>query len=85
MGTDLMQQIIAQLGEHLKTFSDLSQTPILLTSQIIRVYLSRVISQFYPNVYVLSFNEITSNIQIQAIGNISLQRHASEEKRAVAT
>ena len=85
LGTDLMQQIIAQLGEHLKTFSDLSQTPIMLTSQIIRVYLSRVISQFYPNVFVLSFNEITSNIQIQAIGNISLQRQASEAKRAVAT
>ena len=85
LGTDLMQQIIAQLGEHLKTFSDLSQTPIVLTSQIIRVYLSRVISQFYPNVYVLSFNEITSNIQIQAIGNISLHRQAGEVKRAVAT
>ena len=85
LGTELMQQIIAQLGEHLKTFSDLSQTPILLTSQIIRVYLSRVISQFYPNVYVLSFNEITSNIQIQAIGNISLQRQGAEAARAVAT
>jgi flagellar biosynthesis protein FlhA len=85
LGADLMQQIIAQLGEHLKTFSDLSQTPIMLTSQIIRVYLSRVISQFYPNVFVLSFNEITSNIQIQAIGNISLQWPASEAKRAVAT
>ena len=44
-----------------------------LTSQVIRVYVSRMISQFYPDVYVLSFNEITSDVQIQAIGNISLQ------------
>ncbi len=85
MSTDLMQQIISQLGEHIKTFTELSQTPILLTSQVIRVYLGRIISQFYPNVFVLSFHEITSNIQIQAIGNITLKQQASEVKRVVGT
>ena len=70
---DVMQQIMAQLGELRKKFQELSQTPVVLTSQVIRVYLSRLIGQFYPDVYVLSFNEITSNIQIQAIGNITLQ------------
>ena len=48
-------------------------SPVVLTSQVIRIYLSRLIAQFYPDVYVLSFNEITSNIQIQAIGNITMQ------------
>lgn len=73
MGPELMQLILGQLSENLKKFNDLSQIPILLTSQIVRVYLSRLISQFYPNFYVLSFNEITSNVQIQSIGNITLQ------------
>lgn len=85
MSTDLIQQIISQLGEHLKTFSELSQTPILLTSQIVRVYLARVIAQFYPNVFVLSFHEISSNVQIQAIGNITLRQQTSEAQRAVGT
>lgn len=76
MGPDLMQQIITQLGEFMKKFGDLSQTPVVLTSQVIRVYLRRMIAQFYPNVYVLSFNEITSNVQIQSLGNITLQRSA---------
>ena len=73
LSPDIMLQLIAQLGELRKKFNELSQTPVVLTSQIIRVYLSRVISQFYPDVYVLSFNEITSDVQIQAIGNIALQ------------
>ena len=85
IGPDLMQQIISQLGEHLKKFSELSQTPIVLTSQVIRVYLSRMLSQFYPNVYVLSFSEITSNVQIQALGNITLQQPASAPQRAVGS
>ena len=74
LSPDIMQQIIAQLGELRKKFNDLSQTPIVLTRQISRVSLSRMIAQFYPDVYVLSFHEITSSVQIQAIGNITLQQ-----------
>ena len=73
MGADLMQQIVAQLSECMKKFAELSQTPVVLTSPVIRTYLSRMLSQFYPNLYVLAFNEITSNVQIQAIGNITLK------------
>ena len=72
MGPDLMQGIVTQLGEYLKKFNDLSQIPIVLTSQVIRIYLSRMLAQFYPGVYVLSFNEITSDVQIQSLGNITL-------------
>ena len=77
MGPDLMQQIITQLAEYIKKFNDLSQTPIVLTSQVIRIYLSRMLSQFYPNLYVLAFNEITSDVQIQSLGNITLSREAA--------
>ncbi len=79
MGPELMQSIIAQLAEHLKKFSDLAQTPVILVSQVIRGYFSKMITQFYPNVYVLSFNEITSNVQIQALGNITADMPAQRK------
>ena len=86
MGPDLMQQIITQLAGYIKKFNDLSQTPIVLTSQVIRIYLSRMLSQFYPNLYVLAFNEITSDVQIQSLGNVTLPRDAAgrPERRAAA-
>ncbi len=84
MGPELMQSIIAQLAEHLKKFGDLSQTPVILVSQVIRGYFSRMITQFYPNVYVLSFNEITNSVQIQALGNITAEAPAMAQRRAVA-
>ena len=83
MGADLMQQMISQLGESVRKFGELSQTPIVLTSPVIRIYLGRLLSQFYPNLYVLAFNEITSNVQIQAIGNITLQHMETERPREV--
>ena len=83
MGPELMQSIISQLAEHLKKFGDLSQTPVILVSQVIRGYFSKMITQFYPHVYVLSFNEITNSVQIQALGNIADQTAAQAQRRAV--
>ena len=56
MGPDLMQQIVTQMAEYLRKFNELSQTPVILVSQVIRGYFSKMITQFYPGVYVLSFN-----------------------------
>ena len=84
MGPELMQQLITQLGEYIKKFTDLSQTPIVLTSQVVRVYLSRMLAQFYPNLYVLSFNEITSDVQIQSLGNITLSGEGLRGERRAA-
>ena len=84
MGPDLMQQIVTQLSEFIKKFNDLSQTPIVLTSQVIRIYLSRMLSQFYPNLYVLAFNEITSDVQIQSLGNITLDSAQARPARKAA-
>ena len=83
MGPDLMQQIVTQLADLIKKFNDLGQTPIVLTSQVIRVYFSRMLAQFYPNLYVLAFNENTSDVQIQSLGNISLTRDSQRKAAAV--
>ena len=82
LGSELMQQIITQVADYVRKFNELSQPPILLVSQVIRGYFSRMITQFYPNVYVLSFNEVTSSVQIQAIGNITQE---APVRKAVGT
>lgn len=74
LNPDLMQQFITQLSDYVKKFNDISESPIILTSHVIRVYVYRLVEQFYPNMYVLSFNEIANNIQIQAVGNIVLEK-----------
>lgn len=71
LSPDIMQTIITKLGEELKKFNGFSQPPVILTSQVVRVHFYHLIEQFYPNVYVLSFNEINNNIQIQAVANIT--------------
>lgn len=72
LSPDVIQRVISQITEQMAKFNDISRRPIILTSHVIRVYFYRLIEQFYPEIYVLSFNEIANNVQIQAIGNIVL-------------
>lgn len=72
LSPDVIQTVIMKMGEEIKKFEDFHQNPIVLTSQVVRIHFYHLIEQFYPNVYVLSFNEINNNIQIQAVGNISV-------------
>ena len=83
MEPDLIQALITQLAEHMPKFAELGQSPILLTSQVVRIYLSRLLSQYFANLYVLSFSEIVGTVQIQSLGNVTMQQPAA--RRAVAT
>ncbi len=78
LSPDVLQSLINQITVQLKKFNSLSQSPVILTSQVMRVHFYRLIDQFYPNVRVLSFNEIANNIQIQSIGSLTLE---SPERR----
>lgn len=72
LSPEVMQSTISKLMKEVEKFKELPQNPVILTSQVVRVYFYRMVEQFCPNVYVLSFNEIANNIQIQAVGNITL-------------
>jgi len=46
---------------------------LILTSPLVRIYFSKMLEQFYPNAVVLSFNELHSSVQIQAVANVTLE------------
>ena len=73
LNPDVLQRIIGQMAEQLRKFNGLAQSPVVLTSQVMRVHFYRLVEQFYPNVRVLSFNEIANNVQIQSIGGLRLE------------
>lgn len=83
MEPDLIQTLITQIAEHMPKFGDLGSPPILLTSQVVRIYLSRLLSQYFANLNVLSFSEIVGTVQIQSLGNVTMQ--ASPVRKAVGS
>lgn len=69
----VVQMIVESVSEQIEKLKELITQPIVLTSPIVRIYFKRLIDQFIPNIAVLSFNEIDTNIQIQAIGVIKFK------------
>ena len=65
---ETVQKIVTSLTEEMEKVKDVIQTPIVLTSPIVRIYFKKLIDQFVPNVTVLSFSEIDNTVQIQATG-----------------
>ncbi len=67
------QKIITKLSDCIAKVKDAITTPVILTSPVVRIYFSKLLQQFYPKAVVLSFNELDSNVQIQAIANVTLE------------
>ena len=67
-----IQAIISSTTREVDKIRDLVPVPIILTSPIVRIYFKKLVDQFYLNAVVLSFNEIDSDVKIQALGNITI-------------
>ncbi len=74
MPPDLIQNIVAVTNEEIDKIKDVIPSVIILTSPVVRIYFKKLTEQFISNITVLSYSEIDSSAQIQAIGNISLSR-----------
>jgi flagellar biosynthesis protein FlhA len=67
-----VQKIVQQINRLLEEGVQHGYQPIILCAPIIRLYLRRLIERVIPNFTVLSYNEIDTNIDIQAIGMVKL-------------
>lgn len=72
MPPDMIQRIVTASNREIDKIKDVIPTVIVLTSPVVRIYYKKLTEQFIPNITVLSYSEIDSTAQIQAIGNISL-------------
>ena len=72
MAPDMIQHIVTVANNEIDKIKDVIPTVIILTSPVVRIYFKKLTDQFIPNLTILSYSEIDSTAQIQAIGNISL-------------
>ena len=74
MSPEVIQHIVAATNAEIDKIKDVIPTVIILTSPVVRIYFKKLTDQFIPNITVLSYSEIDSTAQIQAIGNITLSK-----------
>ena len=66
------QKVINNLVKVLEKSSGLNLQPVIVCSAPIRCHFKKLIDQFIPNISVLSYDEILSNVEIQSLGTLEL-------------
>lgn len=68
----IINTIINNLSKQVQKLINLGQQPIELASPIVRLYFKRLVDQSIPGLVVLSYNELDPDIQVQAVGTVSI-------------
>jgi len=69
---NIAQKVIKNLTQVLERSSSLNYQPVILCSAQIRFHIKKLVDQFIPNISVLSYDEILSNVEIQSLGILEL-------------
>jgi len=67
----LIQDLVDNLQKSVKTFTDKGLQPIILCSPNVRIYLRKILEKFFPNIIVISHNEITRDVNIKSLGMLA--------------
>ncbi|MCR5302087.1 MAG: flagellar biosynthesis protein FlhA [Lachnospiraceae bacterium] len=68
---DRTKSIMNSVGEEVEKLENLGKNPIIITSPIVRMYFKRLTEDYYPDLIVVSYNEIDSNVELQSVGMVT--------------
>lgn len=67
---DIIQRIYDNLYREIEDYMELGMQPIVLTAPIVRIYFKRLTERSFPNLIVLSYNELDDTVEIQSTGTV---------------
>ncbi|MGD6779209.1 flagellar biosynthesis protein FlhA [Sutcliffiella horikoshii] len=70
---NVSMEIVQKVGEQMEQFSVYEQSPILLCSPAVRMYVKQMLDRYLPQVPVLSYNELEASIEVQSIGVVNVE------------
>ncbi len=63
--------ILDSVKNEVQKLENLGRMPIIITSPIVRIYFKRLTEDFYPDLVVVSYNEIESDVELQSVGMVT--------------
>ncbi len=65
------QRLMKSVKDEAEKLENLGKNPIVVTSPIVRMYFKRLTKDYYPDLIVISYNEIESNVELQSVGMVT--------------
>lgn len=61
-------QVLKNLSSSIEKWADLESDPVILCSPAVRMYTRQLTERYFPNIRILSYNELETNVEVQSIG-----------------
>jgi len=66
------QRILESIATQVEQLSLMEQTPIVLCSPAVRMYVRQLTERYFPQIPILSYNELETNVEVQSVGVVTV-------------
>lgn len=68
----ISQSILESIAAQVEQLSLMEQTPIVLCSPAVRMYVRQLTERYFPQIPILSYNELEANVEVQSVGVVNI-------------
>ncbi|MBY6050333.1 flagellar biosynthesis protein FlhA [Cytobacillus firmus] len=72
MDPAVSQNILESIASQVEQLSLMEQTPIVLCSPAVRMYVRQLTERYFPQIPILSYNELEANAEVQSVGVVNI-------------
>ncbi|WP_079476181.1 flagellar biosynthesis protein FlhA [Marinococcus halophilus] len=65
------QRVVQRIGAEAEQLMNLGKTPVILCSPAVRMHVRQLIERFFPQMPVLSYNELEPSVEVQSVGVVN--------------
>ncbi len=69
----ISQRILESIATQVEQLSLMEQTPIVLCSPAVRMYVRQLTERYFPQIPILSYNELEANVEVQSVGVVNVE------------
>lgn len=73
MDPQMSQAILESTAAELERLSFIDQAPVILCSPAVRMYMRQLTERYFPQIPILSYNELDASIEIQSVGVVNVE------------
>ncbi|WML49267.1 flagellar biosynthesis protein FlhA [Neobacillus sp. PS3-34] len=67
------QNILESVAGQAEQLSLMEQSPIILCSPAVRMYVRQLTERYFPKMPILSYNELEANVEVQSVGVVNIE------------
>lgn len=66
------QQILESIAGEIERVALMNQSPVILSSPAIRMYMRQITERYFPQIPILSYNELEPSVEVQSVGVVNI-------------